>query len=73
MRYEFLPPYSPDMNPIKLAFSSLKYRLRRDGEYLRVAMASRVSDEEVYRLLYTAVWETSRIDTFGWFRHCGYI
>jgi len=27
----FLPPYSPDLNPIEMAFSKLKARLRRIG------------------------------------------
>jgi hypothetical protein len=27
----FLPPYSPDLNPIKMAFSKLKAHLRRIG------------------------------------------
>lgn len=29
MRLEYLPAYSPDFNPIELAFSLLKHRLRR--------------------------------------------
>ncbi|MFV3078149.1 transposase, partial [Niveispirillum fermenti] len=27
----FLPPYSPDLNPIEMAFAKLKARLRRIG------------------------------------------
>jgi transposase len=27
----FLPPYSPDLNPIEMAFSKLKAHLRRIG------------------------------------------
>lgn len=27
----FLPPYSPDLNPIEIAFSKLKAKLRRIG------------------------------------------
>jgi hypothetical protein len=29
--YFFLPPYSPDLNPIEMAFSKLKAHLRRIG------------------------------------------
>jgi len=29
VRVEFLPPYSPDLNPIELAFSSIKSYLKR--------------------------------------------
>lgn len=28
----FLPPYSPDLNPIEMAFAKLKERLRQAGE-----------------------------------------
>ena len=28
----FLPPYSPDFNPIELAFAKLKARLRKAAE-----------------------------------------
>ncbi len=30
-RFLFLPPYSPDLNPIEMAFSKLKAHLRRIG------------------------------------------
>ena len=30
-RFLFLPPYSPDPNPIEMAFSKLKAHLRRIG------------------------------------------
>lgn len=32
MKIEYLPPYSPDFNPIELSFSLIKARLRRDGQ-----------------------------------------
>jgi len=31
MQYEFLPPYSPDYNPIELAFSAIKAHIQRNG------------------------------------------
>jgi transposase len=31
-RLPFLPPYSPDFNPIEMAFSKLKTLLRRSAE-----------------------------------------
>lgn len=72
MRYEFLPPYSPDYNPIELAFSAMKYRLRRRGEYTRLAMTE-LSNTEIYCTLLEALYQTTEADVFGWFRHCGYV
>ena len=50
MHYEFLPPYSPDYNPIELLFSAMKYRLRRDGAYIWFAM-NRLSEQEINCIL----------------------
>lgn len=72
MRYEFLPPYSPDYNPIELLFSAMKYRLRRNGSYIRFAMTE-LSDFEIYSTLNEAVCDITRQDLFGWYRHCGYV
>jgi transposase len=72
MRYEFLPPYSPDYNPIELAFSAMKYHLRRNGDYIRLAMTDQ-SDTEIYCTLLEALYQITTDDVFGWFRHCGYV
>ena len=72
MRYEFLPPYSPDYNPIELAFSTMKYHLCHDGEYVRLAMTE-LSDTEIYCTLLEALYQITEVDIFGWFRHCGYV
>jgi transposase len=69
---EFLPPYSPDFNPIELAFSAMKYHLRRNGDYIRMAMTE-MSDEEVYITLLKALYIISPQDSLGWYSHCGYI
>lgn len=72
MRYEFLPPYSPDFNPIELAFSAMKYHLRRNGDYVRLAMTE-MPDVQVYCTLLEALYQSTADDVFGWFRHCGYV
>jgi hypothetical protein len=72
MRCEFLPPYSPDFNPIELAFSAMKYHLRRNGDYVRMAMKE-LSDEAIYVTLLKALYVITPQDSFGWFAHCGYI
>jgi transposase len=72
MRCEFLPPYSPDFNPIELAFSYMKYNLRRDGEYVRFAM-TQLSDAEIFSSLLKALYTISPHDCRSWYHYCGYI
>ena len=61
--YRYLPAYSPDMNPIELAWSKLKALLRSVGARTREAL------EQAIPGALAAV--TSR-DAHGWFRHAGY-
>jgi len=59
----YLPPYSPDFNPIEQCWSKVKQILRtlkaRSGEAL---------DEAVAQALAAVTSENAR----GWFQHCGY-
>jgi transposase len=59
----YLPPYSPDLNPIEQAFSKLKASLRRAGARTFEALI-----EEMGR----ALEEINERDASGFFRHCGY-
>jgi transposase len=59
----YLPPYSPDFNPIELAFSKLKKRLR-DG-------AARTVDK-LWDLCGTVLDEFTEPECRNYFRHCGY-
>ncbi len=59
----FLPPYSPDFNPIELAFSKLKTWLRTAAARTRQAL-----DEALVQAL---GW-ISEADAKNWFDHCGY-
>jgi DDE superfamily endonuclease len=72
MRCEYLPPYSPDFNPIELAFSYMKYNLRRDGEFVRMAMTD-MSDADIYTCLLKPLYTITARDCYGWYRYCGYI
>lgn len=59
----YLPPYSPDLNPIELAFSKIKQRLRS------LACRSVARLWEVMQSVLDAVTPT---DAEHFFRHCGY-
>ena len=59
----YLPPYSPDLNPIELAFSKLK-KLLRDG-------AQRTVDK-LWELCGTILDEFTPAECRNYFRHCGY-
>lgn len=59
----FLPPYSPDLNPIELAFSKVKQALRR--------WAAR-SVETLYDAVVSALRSVTPADIRAWMRHAGY-
>ncbi len=59
----YLPPYSPDLNPIEEAFSKLKASLRRAGARTREALL-----EATGRALDTVTASDAR----GFFEHRGY-
>jgi transposase len=59
----YLPPYSPDLNPIEPLFSKLKEHLR--------AMAARTVGALI-GAMGSALHAVTPSDIFGWFRHCGY-
>jgi len=59
----YLPPYSPDLNPIELAFSKLKSMLRKAGER---------TVEGLWKFLNNAVHEFAPRECLNYMRHCGY-
>lgn len=71
MRYIFIHPYSPDYNPIELAFSAIKSRIRRDGELMRMTRDGADNEENTAKF-YQHVFATTEEDAKGWFHHCGY-
>lgn len=75
MHYVFLPPYSPDLNPIEHAFSAIKAHIRRNGDHGREVMAAAApnTDLEIQLYLLDAVFSVSTDDAKGWFGSCGYI
>ena len=62
-RLLFLPPYSPDFNPIEHAFSKVKQALRR----------AQARTDDTLRLATWAAFATiTTADVAGWFAHAGY-
>jgi transposase len=59
----YLPPYSPDLNPIELAFSKLKALLRR---------AAKRTVAELWEFLGQALDAFGPQECVNYFRHCGY-
>jgi transposase len=60
----FLPPYSPDMNPIELSWSKLKSILRK--------LKPRSFDDLVIAMK-IALESITESDIVGWFKHDGYV
>ena len=62
-RLEYLPPYSPDLNPIEKAYSKLK-RALRDWAATTV--------EGIYEGLRQIITRFPPTECLNYFRHCGY-
>ena len=60
---KYLPPYSPDMNPVERMWAKMKSILKK--------MKGRTEDELV-QAIKEALDEVSQEDIAAWFRHCGY-
>jgi len=59
----FLPPYSPDLNPIEMVFSKIKQTLR--------TLACRTRDA-LWRSMQSVLDTITLADASNCFRHCGY-
>ena len=59
----FLPPYSPDLNPIEKMWSKVKSILRK--------LKAR-TDTELIAAIAQALEQVTASDCFGWFGACGY-
>jgi transposase len=64
LSHRYLPPYSPDLNPIEQAWSKLKARLRASGARSREALE---------RALGPSLAAITARDARGWFRLAGYV
>jgi transposase len=59
----FLPPYSPDLNPIEMIFAKLKHLLR--------SLACRTR-EALWQAMQSVLDQITAADAANCFRHCGY-
>lgn len=62
-RLVYLPPYSPDLNPIELAFAKFKALLR--------SAAARTVDQ-LENVIASCLDQFTRSECQNYFRHCGY-
>lgn len=72
MRLLYLPPYSPDLNPIEEAFSSIKAWIRRNHDYVLGEMTGEANCDP-YRVLGQGVFSVTAEKAEGWYRDCGYV
>ena len=62
-RLIYLPPYSPDLNPIEKAWSKLKAFLREKAARTHQALGKAIAE---------GLDRITAQDAQGWFAHCGY-
>lgn len=60
----FLPPYSPELNPIELAWSKLKNWVRSRAPQ---------SLAELHEAIASGLTQITATDAAGWFTHCGIV
>lgn len=63
VQVKYLPPYSPELNPIELCWSKLKAGLRAAKARTREAL-----DQAIAQMMKTITAK----DAQGWINHCGY-
>ena len=59
----FLPPYSPDFNPIEMMWSKVKNSIRSQEPR---------DDAQLIEAIGNALDSVTASDAIGWFGHCGY-
>ena len=61
----YLPPYSPDLNPIEEAFSAVKSFLKANEEIV-------TTSKDIEDILLTAFANVTPLDCIGWYQNSGY-
>jgi len=67
VKIEYLPPYSPDLNPIEEAFSKIKHYLRRHHDYYLATTGDGIL-YDMYEIMDIITPE----DAEGYYMHAGY-
>jgi hypothetical protein len=67
VKVEYLPPYSPDLNPIEEAFSKIKHFLRRHQDYYLAT-----TDDGILYDMYEVMDIITPEDAAGYYGHAGY-
>ena len=63
----YLPPYSPDLNPIEEAFSKVKSFLKANDTFIQIADESEIPD-----IILSGFASITSSDCQGWMEHSGY-
>lgn len=64
----FLPPYSPDLDPIEEAFSKVKHFLRSNDPIFQVC-----DDSDIIDIILQGFATITADDCYGWMKHSGYV
>ncbi|KAI0338146.1 hypothetical protein BDW22DRAFT_1338416 [Trametopsis cervina] len=73
MKLVYLPPYSPDFDPIEEGFSSMKSWMRANRDYVFGELTGHITASP-YRMIWDAVcMAMTPSNIAGWFRDSGYL
>lgn len=68
----YLPPYSPDFNPIEECFSYMKGVIRRHGDAFQSIVESK-DESAIFSFLSDTLATVTPRHAYGWFRHSNYL
>lgn len=71
IRLEYLPPYSPDFNPIEEAFSKVKHFIRRNGHLMESSKDGTLNG--LFHDMHIAMDVVTAQDAKGYICHAGYM
>ena len=73
MRLVYLPPYSPDYDPVEEAFSAIKAWIRANRDYTWGELSSEATsdpNEMIWEAVFSSVTPQK---AKAWFHDCGYL